>query len=300
MFVSGLVVFGILHLIPGDPAAVILGPDAPQADVERLRRHLGLDQPWYVQLLRWFEKLLRGDLGQSLYHEKPVLQAIAERLEPTLLLMALSVLFGMALGIPAGVAAAIRRNRLADRVLMLVALLGISTPSFWLGLNLMLFLAVRAGMFPATGYVPIADEGLGRALYHLLLPALSLGLQQSAGIARITRSSMLDVLRTDYIRTARAKGLAARTVVARHALKNAMIPTLTTVGMAVADLAGGAVVTETVFNLPGAGRLVVTSIMRRDYPVIQGAVLLTAGLYVVINLVVDLLYKLLDPRIEYQ
>lgn len=300
LLVVGVVVFSILHLIPGDPATIILGPEATVDQVEALRRQLGLDRPLLEQLARWLGQLARGDLGDSLYLREPVVRSIGSRLEPTLLLMAVSIGFAVLFGVLAGTLAALHRTRFLDRLMMTIALIGVSTPAFWLGLNLILLFALRNQWFPATGYVSLAEGGLQQSLRHLALPAASLGLQQAAIIARITRSSVLDVLSADYVRTAWAKGLGTVAVVGKHVLKNAAIPILTVVGTAVAQLAGGAVVTETVFNLPGVGRLLVASISRRDYPVVQAVVLISAATYVFVNLMVDLLYSVVDPRVRYE
>jgi len=298
--VVGLVVFTIVRLIPGDPAAVILGPEATIQEVEELRTKMGLDEPLPKQLFNWFSQLCRGDLGSSLYYGLPVVTVIVQRLEPTLLLMVLGLFFAILIGIPAGIIAALKRNTFIDRIVMILAMLGVSTPNFWLGLNLIFFFAIKLKLFPATGYAPIAEVGLFGSLFYLILPGISIGLQNAADLGRLMRSSMLDVISSDYVRTARAKGVSEFFVIMKHALRNAMIPTLTAIGLAVARLAGGAVVTETVFNIPGAGRLVISSIMRRDYGVIQGHILLAALLYVVVNLMVDLIYKAIDPRVDHR
>ena len=300
LVVVALVVFSIVRFIPGDPAAVILGPEATIQQIEALREKMGLNDPLIMQLGKWFFNLLQGDLGDSLFYRLPVTTLIIQRLEPTLLLMVLGLAISMLLGIPAGIIAALKRNTFLDRAVMILSMLGISIPNFWLGLNLILLFSIRFRILPATGYVPVAEGNLLNSLKFLLLPAISVGLQNAADKARMMRSSMLDVLNSDFVRTARAKGLSEYFVIMKHALRNAMIPTLTTIGLAVARLAGGAVVTETVFNIPGAGRLVMTAISRRDYGVIQGHILFAALLYVVVNLVVDIIYKAIDPRVEYK
>lgn len=300
LLVVGLVVFTILHLIPGDPAAIILGPEATIDQIEALRSQLGLDRPWIEQLVRWLGQLVRGDLGQSLYLREPVSRSLASRLEPTLLVMGLSILFAVIFGVSTGTIAALHRTKIVDRLMMGIALVGVSTPAFWLGLNLILWFSLRKHWFPATGYVSLVEGGVKQTFRYLVLPAMSLGLQQAAVIARITRSSVLDALLADYVRTGRAKGLGNFVLIGKHVLKNAALPILTIVGTAVAQLAGGAVVTETVFNLPGVGRLLVASITRRDYPVVQAVVLLSATLYVIVNLIVDLLYAFFDPRVKFQ
>jgi len=300
LLVVGLVVFSIVRLIPGDPAAVILGPEASVEQVENLRAKMGLDDPLGKQLIRWFANLLRGDLGNSLFYQMSVVKVITQRIEPTLMLMLLGLLFAILIGVPAGIIAALGRNTFIDRIVMILAMIGVSTPNFWLGLNLILLFSIKWNLFPATGYVPISEAGLLTSMYYLILPGISLGLQNAADLARLMRSSMLDVISSDYVRTARAKGVSEFVVIMKHALRNAMIPTLTTIGLSVARLAGGAVVTETVFNIPGAGRLAISAIMRRDYGVIQGHILFAAMLYVVVNLIVDLVYKAIDPRVEYR
>lgn len=298
LLVVATVAFILVHISPGDPAAMILGPDANAADVARVRTQLGLDRPLPVQYGSWFLKVLQGDLGKSLFLDQPVVDAILDRAEPSALLTLLATLIAVGVGVPLGVMAAVRHNTWIDRLLMVVALLGLSVPNFWLGLNLIILFALKLKLLPAAGYAPMAD-GLLQTLKYLVLPATAIGVASVAQIARQTRSSMLDVLRQDFIRTANAKGLAGRTVIYRHALKNAMIPTLTVIGLSVAGLAGGAVVVELVFNLPGIGRLIVQSVMRRDYPVIQGGVMFVAFLYVLVNLAVDICYSFLDPRVRY-
>lgn len=298
LLIVATVGFFLIYLTPGDPAAVMLGPDATEDDLDQLRRIMGLDRPLVVQLALWYSRTLRGDLGYSIFLQRPVLQAIAERIEPTALLTLMSLGIAVAIGLPAGMVAAVRRNSWLDQASMGVALFGVSVPSFWLGLNLILVFSVYLGLFPVAGYVPLDESVLG-AIRSLVLPAVTLGIGGSALIARMTRSSMLEVLGQDYIRTARAKGSAERRVITGHALRNAMIPTVTVIGLALGGLLAGAVVTETVFALPGVGRLVISSVLRRDYPVVQGVLVFIAAIYVLVNLVIDLLYLYLDPRITY-
>ncbi len=267
--------------------------------MERLRARLGLDQPLLVQLGRWYWRLLQGDLGSSIFLRRPVVEAILDRAEPTLLLTTGATLVAVLLGVPAGIVSARRHGRLADQALMVFAVLGASVPNFLLGLLMILVFAVWLGWFPVAGYVPL-DAGPWRTLRSLVMPAVALGLVQSALIARITRSAMLDVLREQFITTGRAKGLGEGTVVYKHALKNAFVPTLTVIGISFAVLLGGAVVVEQVFNIPGVGRLIISAVLRRDYPVIQGVILIVGAVYVVVNLLVNLAYLLLDPRIRYQ
>ena len=297
--VVATVAFVLMHLAPGDPASVIAGPYASADDVKRLQHQLGLDAPLPAQLVRWYARLLRGDLGDSIFLRRPVLEAIADRVEPTLLLTSLATLLAVAIGVPAGIVSARRPNSSEDQALMLFALLGISVPNFLLGLLLILVFSVHLGWFPVAGYSPL-EHGALQTLRSLVLPAVALGVVQSGLIARITRSAMLDVLREPFILAGRAKGLAERTVVWKHALKNAMIPTVTIIGISFAVLLGGAIVVETVFNIPGLGRLIISAVLRRDYPVIQGVVLCVAAVYMVINLLVDLSYLAFDPRVRYQ
>jgi peptide/nickel transport system permease protein len=298
LMIVATVGFFLIYLTPGDPASVMLGPDATTEDVDNLKRLMGLDRPLIVQLVRWYGRTLQGDLGYSIFLQRPVLQAIIERLEPTAMLTLMALTVAVSIGIPAGVVAAVRRNTWVDQAAMGVALFGVSVPSFWMGLNLILFFSVYLGMFPVAGYVPLAQSVVG-AFRSLVLPAVTLGISASALIARMTRSSMLEVLGQDYIRTARSKGNQERVVIYHHALRNAMIPTLTVVGLALGGLLAGAIVTETVFALPGVGRLVISSVMRRDYPVVQGVLIFVASSYVMVNLLIDLLYVYLDPRIKY-
>jgi len=299
MLVVAILVFFLIHLTPGDPAAVILGADAPQEAIDELRARLGLDKPLPLQFAHWFGRVLQGDLGESIFLRRPVTQAIMERLEPTLLLAGLATMFAVLIGIPAGVLAAVRRNTWLDRLFMAIAVFGVSMPNFWLALNLIFLFALALALLPVSGYVPLADDAL-QTLRFLLLPAFSLGFPQSALIARMTRGSMLDVLAQEYVKTARAKGLSERLVIYKHALKNTMITVITVIGIVLAITLSGSVVIETVFGLPGIGRLIINSVLRRDYPVIQGAVLFIAASYVLVNLLVDLLYVYLDPRIKYQ
>jgi peptide/nickel transport system permease protein len=293
------IVFLLIHLIPGDPVSVMLGPDATSTQIEATRKGLGLDRPIYEQLVGFYARILRGDLGQSYFLDRPVSQALWERAEPTLVLMLAALLVAVAIGVPSGTIAAAYRGSAWDRGLMLISLLGVCIPGFWLSLNFIYFFAVRLGWLPAAGYVSVFTDPVG-ALRYMVLPAFSLGFNQSALIARISRSCMLEVLQQDYIRTARAKGLSYGTVTWIHAFRNALVPVVTVIGITTAVLIGGAVVTEIVFNIPGLGRLIISAILRRDYPVVQGVVLVTATAYVLINLGVDLLYAIIDPRIRYE
>jgi len=299
MLVVATVAFVLIHLAPGDPASIIAGPYAAPDDVAKLRHRLGLDEPLPAQLVRWYGRLLTGDLGDSIFLRRPVIEAIVERLEPTLLLTAWATLIAVLIGVPAGIVSARYHNSAVDQSFMALALLGLSIPNFLLGLLMILVFGVWLGWLPVAGYVPL-DGGLWPNIRSLLMPSVSLGLVQSALIARITRSSMLDVLREQFILAARAKGLDERVLVYKHALKNAIIPTLTVIGITFAILIGGAVVIETVFNIPGLGRLIISAVLRRDYPVIQGVVLMIAVAYTLVNLLVDLAYLVLDPRIRYR
>lgn len=298
MLVVGIVVFFVIHSVPGDVTSALLGQDASPQQVEALRQRLNLDQPLPAQFATWFGGVIRGDLGDSIYMRIPVLEALAQRIEPTAMLALAATLVAVTLGLGLGIIAAVRHGTMTDYGVMVVAMLGLSVPTFWLGLLMIMLFAVTLQWLPAAGYSALA-EGPGRTLRYLVMPAVALGFSQAAIIARMTRASLLDMLGEDFVRTARSKGLAGRRVVLRHALRNAMLPVLTVIGLSVATLAGGVVVTETVFNIPGAGRLVIESVQRRDYPVLQGAVIAVAAVYALINLFVDLSYLALDPRIRY-
>ena len=297
MLLVATLVFFITRLAPGDPAAVMLGEQATAADIAQLRASYGLDKPLPVQFLYWLKELAHGNLGQSIFLQRPVTQALAERAEPTTLLALMAVAIAAGIGIPCGIVSAVYRGSAVDQLFTGVAMLGASIPSFWLGIVLMQMFAVSLGWFPVSGY-GAPDAPLAERLHALMLPAIVLGTLNSALIIRFTRASMLDVLGEDYVRTARSKGLPERTVVLKHALRNALVPIVTVLGLTVALMIGGAVVTETVFGLPGVGNLVVSAVLRRDYPVIQGALLVIAAIYVLINFGVDLLYALVDPRVK--
>lgn len=293
------VAFVLIHLSPGDPASLIAGPYATADDIVKIRHHLGLDEPLPLQLVRWYGRLVRGDLGDSIFLRKPVTDAILDRLEPTLLLTLFATAIAVLLGVPAGVVSARFHGSRTDQTVMTATMVGISVPNFLLGLLLILAFGVRLGWFPVAGYAPLEDGWLA-TLRSLVMPAFALGLVQSALIARITRSSMLDVLREPFITAGRARGLAEATVVFKHALTVALIPIVTIVGISFAILIGGTVVIETVFNIPGLGRLIISAVLRRDYPVIQGVVLCIAVVYMLVNLLIDLSYLVLDPRVRYQ
>ncbi len=297
MLVVGVVVFALVHLTPGDPAAVILGDRATAEDIERLRDQLGLNEPLPVQFVSWFGNMLRLDFGESIFLGEPVMQALRNRAEPTILLTLYALAFQILIGVPAGVVSAVRHNSPLDRLLTVFAISGSAIPTFFMGILLILIFAVHFRWLPAGGYVPPGEDLVGH-IKSMLLPAFALGFSAAGLIARLVRSSMLDVMREDYVRTAFAKGVPDQLVVVRHALRNALIPALTVIGVSAGALLGGAVVTETVFTIPGMGRLVVQSIARRDYPVIQGAIVTIAVVYVLINLLVDLLYVYADPRVR--
>ena len=291
-------VFALLHVTPGDPAVIIAGDYATSDDIDRIRAKLGLDRPFVTQVGIWLGRIVRGDLGTSIFSGLPVTTLIGQRTATTLALTAFALLISIGVGVPLGVLAAWKKGSWVDRVVMVFAVSGFSMPVFWLGFLLVYVFAISLHWLPVQGYQPMRN-GFGPFLRHLILPALTLSVIYMALIARMTRASMLGVLSEDYIRTAFAKGLAPRRVLLRHALKNASLPVVTIIGIGFALLIGGAVVTESVFALPGLGRLTVDAIIRRDYPVIQGVILVVSSAYVFVNLVVDLLYVVLDPRIRY-
>jgi peptide/nickel transport system permease protein len=298
MAVVAIAVFALLHFTPGDPAAIIAGDYATSEDIARIRAKLGLDKPFLTQVGIWMGQVVRGDLGTSIFSGLPVSRLIGQRVEATAVLTLYAMVVSVCLGVPLGILAAWNRGSLLDRAVMIFAVSGFSMPVFWLGFVLVYIFAISLGWLPVQGYVPIKSS-VWRAIEHLTLPAITLSLVFMALIARMTRASMLGVLGEDYVRTAFAKGLAPRSVLLRHVLKNASLPIVTIIGLGFALLIGGAVVTESVFAIPGLGRLTVDAIIRRDYPVIQGVILVVSGVYVLINLAVDLLYVLLDPRIRY-
>lgn len=297
LLIVATLVFFLTRLAPGDPAALMLGDQATAEDIARLRATYGLDKPVLVQFALWLKEIASGNLGQSIFLQRPVGQALMERAEPTFFLAMFSLAIATAIGVPAGVASAVWRGRPVDQAVSGLAMLAANIPSFWLGLIFIQIFAVRLGWFPVAGYgSPTAS--FAERLQHLLLPSAVLGVVNSALITRFTRASMLDVLDADFVRTARAKGVSEATVVLRHALGNALVPIITVLGLTLALLIGGAIVTETVFGLPGVGNLVVSAVLRRDYPVIQGALLAVAAIYVLINLAIDVIYTLVDPRVR--
>jgi peptide/nickel transport system permease protein len=293
-----IITFSLVHIAPGDPAAVIAGDFGNPEDIQRVRKHLGLDKPIHEQLWIWLTQVAKGDLGSSIFSRYPVTELIAQRLQPTIVLALASEILAVVIAVPLGVIAAWKANTLIDRAIMLFAVLGFSIPVFWLAYNLIFLFAVRLEWLPAVGYEPISN-GIVPWLKSITLPTIAIAVIFAALIARMTRTTMLEILREDYIRTARAKGLADRLVLLRHALKNASVPVVTVIGLGLAGLIGGLVVTETVFAIPGLGRLIVEAVLRRDYPVIQGVMILVTMAYVLVNLIVDLSYAYLDPRIRY-
>jgi len=298
MLIVSLITFGMIHLIPGDPAAAIAGLSATPEQILNIRHDLGLDRPLLIQLYRWYVDLLHGDFGRSLLLGQPVLKATMQRLPVTVALSAYALVITLVLGLVTGIIAALRQNTWVDQAAMLFAMLGISLPNFYLGLLMILVIAVELRWLPTGGYIPLSQDPLGW-LATSTMPAVSLALLLTGLLARITRSTMLEVLRQDYIRTARAKGLPGRTVVMKHALANALIPITTVVGIIVSLLISGSVVTETLFSIPGIGQLLTQAVLNRDYPMVQGGLLITTALLVLVNIGVDVCYALLDPRVRY-
>lgn len=298
MGVVALVVFSLLYLTPGDPAQVLAGDTATPEQIAKIRTALGLDEEAHFRFARWLWHVVQGDLGTSIFSGEPVTHMIGQRLQPTFSLLLLAVVLSVGLGVPFGVAAAARPGSWRDRALTAFTTLGFSLPAFIAGYGLAFLFATTLKWLPVQGFVPLS-EGPALWLRNLILPAVTLSLVYAAIIARVTRASMLDVLSEDYIRTARAKGVAPRTILFRHGLKNAAVPVITIIGIGVATLIGSAVITENVFAIPGVGRLTVDAILHRDYPVIQGVVLMLSAAYVLVNVAVDLSYTLLDPRIRY-
>jgi peptide/nickel transport system permease protein len=299
LFGVSVLVFAVLHLAPGDPAAIMLGAQATREDVERLHRDLGLDQPLVIQYVRWMGHVLQGDLGRSIPLGRAVLPEVLLRFRATLVLTAGALLIAILLGLAAGIVSAVKQYTWLDRISMGVAVTGVSLPVFWTGIMLILLFALQLRWFPSSGMSSPYGSGVADVLWHLVLPAVTLGTASAAALARLTRSSVLEIIRQDYVRSARAKGLAERAVIARHVLKNAINPIITVLGLQVGFLLGGAILTETVFSWPGLGSMMVRAIQARDYPLVQGGVLLIATSFVLVNLVVDLLYAVFDPRIRY-
>ncbi|UCF98653.1 MAG: ABC transporter permease [Spirochaetaceae bacterium] len=296
--IIAVVTFFITHVLPGDPVRLMLGDFATKDQIQELERKLGYDRPVYVQFLFWLKNVLQGDFGDSLFLRMPVTKAILSRVEPTFLLAITGITVGTLIGIPLGVLAAIRHKTWIDQFAIASSLIGITIPNFFLALMLILVFGVQLRLLPVAGYRPVSEVGIG-VLRYLILPGMSIGFMQSGSIARMTRSAMLDVLRQDYVRTARAKGLTEKLVIARHALKNSLIPVVTVLGFNLAMLLGGTWIAETVFTIPGTGALAITSIMRRDFPVIQGSMIFVTVVYMLVNLIVDISYAYLNPRIKY-
>ncbi|MCC7048407.1 MAG: ABC transporter permease [Alphaproteobacteria bacterium] len=294
-----LITFGLMRAIPGDVSAALGGVSSTLAERELIRKNLGLDQPWHVQLAKWYGGLARGDLGRSIFLGKDVTEATFERLPVTVSLSIYALILTLIFGMLSGVVAALRQNSWADQAAMMFAMIGVSMPNFWLGLMMIVLFSVQLGWLPTGGYIPFTQDPIGW-LRSTTMPAISLALLQIGLLARITRSTMLETLRQDYIRTARAKGLPNYLVVGKHALANTMIPVVTVIGIIVSLLISGAVVTESVFSIPGVGQLLTSAILNRDYPMIQGGLLFVTLLLVAINIVVDVAYAWLDPRVRYE
>lgn len=298
MLIVASLVFVIIRLAPGDPAIVMLGDLATEASLQELRRALGLDRPLIYQYLIYIRNILSGDLGQSIFFGQPVLQVMFDRVGLTFTLTLMAILVAVSIGVPVGIISAVERGKFIDQALTTGAMFAASVPSFWIGLTLMAYFSVDLQWLPVAGYGP-PDATFLERLRFLILPSIALGIPSSALIMRFTRNAMLEALSEDYVRTARAKGLGRGRVVLKHALRNSLVQIITVIGLTMAVLVGGAVVTESVFALPGVGALVVNAVLYRDYPIIQGALLLISGLYVVINLAIDILYAVIDPRIRY-
>lgn len=298
LVIVSVIIFSLVHITPGDPAAIMAGEDATAQQVEAMRERLGLNEPLLTQFVDWFAHALTLDLGDSIFLRQPVTDAMIERVQPTGLLTLYSLTLALLISVPSGVIAAVRRNSLIDRLLMVTAIGGAAIPNFFFGILLIMLFAVILGWLPAGGYADIGDDPVLH-FKHMIMPSVALGFAGAGLMARMVRSTMLDVLKEDYVRTAYAKGLPGRHVILFHALRNALIPAMTVLGVSLAGLLGGSVVIETVFNLPGMGRLVVQSIARRDFPVIQGVVLITAVIQVLVMLLIDVLYVYVDPRVRY-
>lgn len=298
MGVVAIFVFGMLHFSPGDPAAIIAGDLATNEDIARIREKLGLNRPLWEQFVVWSGNVLRGDLGTSIFSDRPVSELIAQRVEPTVALTLTTIVFSVLLAVPIGIVAAWKAGSWFDRLVMGFAVFGFSIPVFVFAYMLIWVFAAKLRLLPVMGYVSVFDDP-ARFASTIVMPTLALGVTYIALIARITRASMLEAINQDYIRTAHAKGLSIVPILFRHALRNASVPIVTTIGIGIALLIGGVVVTESVFAIPGLGRLTVDAILRRDYPVIQGVILIFSGVYVLINLAIDIIYTLLDPRIRY-
>jgi peptide/nickel transport system permease protein len=298
LLIVAVVAFAVVHMMPGDPVRMMLGDYAPEDQVIQIRKQLGLDQPIIKQFLVWLTRVVQGDFGTSIFLTKSISEVVSSRMEPTILLAILGQTIGILLGVPLGILAAVKHRKWMDQTAIVTSLIGISIPSFMVGIGLVLLFGVQYKLFPVSGYRPLSEVGIG-VLYYLFLPALSLGIAQSGIIARMTRSAMLDVLLQDYIRTARAKGLGEFYVVMKHALRNALIPVVAIIGLSMGTLLGGTWIIESIFAIPGTGYLAISSIMRRDYFVIQGCMIWVAMVYLLVNLITDLCYAAINPRIRF-
>ena len=299
MLLVGIICFLLIHLIPGSPAELMLGPEADAASIEALTRKMGYDQPVYVQLVRWFSMIMRGDFGVSIYSQKSVVSIIAHRAEASSIIAFASTILFSLFGVSFGIISAVKRNSWLDQISMTLSLSFASIPSFWIGLNLMLIFAAILDWLPSSGYPGILETGDISNLRYLILPCLTIAIPSSGLIARITRSFVIDIMSTEYVTTARSKGLRESVVIIKHVLRNALIPVVAVLGTYFAEIVSLSVVTETVFNVPGVGRLVVESILQRDYPTLQALLMFIAVLYLVVNFLCDVIYAILDPRIQY-
>lgn len=298
LFIVSIIVFIVTRVIPGDPASVMLGPQAPKDAVVKMRESLGLNKPLIVQYGKFLFGILHGDLGNSIYYDQPVLSVIMQTFPNTVLLAFSSLLIALVVSVPVGIISATKKNSIFDYVSMFFSLIGVSMPVFWLGLMMVLLFSVKLGLLPSTGMGSLSN-GIWDFVSHLILPSVALSTVSMGTFARITRSSMLEVISEDYIRTARAKGLSEKLVIWKHALRNALIPLLTVLGMQISSLLGGAVLTETIFAWPGIGRLIVDSIEKRDYQMVQGTVLFVVVIFVIVNLIVDILYVIVNPKLSF-
>lgn len=297
LFIISIIVFSIIHLTPGDPAIYMLGADAPEEDLQRLRNQLGLDDPLIQQYFAWLAGIVKGDFGISIYENLPVTEVIMNRVQPTLSLTIMAIHISIIIAIPLGVLAAVKQGTFLDTSIISLALIGISTPTFLIGIFLMILFGVHLGWLPVSGYKPLSEGIVGHFRY-LILPAFTLGLLQAALIMRMARSSMLDVLQSNFIKAAKSRGVKPLRLLILHAFRNALLPIITVIGMSIVTLFGGAVITESLFNIPGVGQMTVNSVLRRDYSVIQGTILFVGVIYILINLVIDILYTIIDPRVQ--
>jgi len=297
LFIVSIVVFSIIHLTPGDPAAVMLGDQASDEEIQKVREQLGLNEPIVSQYIHWFTSIFKGDFGYSYFMNKPVLSAIYDHLGPTISLTIMAEIFAILFAIPLGVIAAKRKGTFSDQSIMVVSLVGISIPSFLLALFLVLIFSVQLRWLPVAGYIPFSTDIVAH-YKHLLLPSIALGTMQASLIVRMTRASLLDVLSLDFIKALRAKGVKERVVIFNHALRNSFVPIITVIGQSIGTLVAGAAVTETIFNIPGIGQLILNSVERRDYAIIQGSILFVTFAYLIINLLIDVVYGVIDPRIR--